>query len=139
MTDSKGATPSSEAPTPSKKRKVGFALNPQNINRGGRKKGSKNRKTMLQAQLKVTDVAECAAATLEALMKNDKDFLGTKEDVPTSVRYNSAKELLSRAGDYDKEDKKDKAKQSPSAKVHSGGSKAAPTPASGPQVFSSAK
>jgi hypothetical protein len=121
--------------------KGGFGDNPQNINRSGRKKGTKNKSTLVQAQLMVKDLSECAAATLEALMKSDKDFLGIKDDVPIKMRYDAAKELLTKATEFEKETKKEleKSKTITGSKVTTTAGKPMAAPVDGPRVFSSAK
>lgn len=79
------------------KGKQGFASNPHLINRGGRPKGSRNKSTLIKAQLKFDTASEEAAATLEAMMRNDKEYLGIKEDVPLSLRQSACKEILAKA------------------------------------------
>lgn len=79
------------------KGKQGFASNPHLINRGGRPRGSRNKSTLIKAQLKFDTASEEAAATLEAMMRNDKEYLGIKEDVPLSLRQSACKEILAKA------------------------------------------
>lgn len=79
------------------KKAKGFAANPQLINRGGRPKGSRNKKSIVKAQLQLDDMAVMATEVLQALMMNDKAALGIQEDVPVSIRLNAAKEALNKA------------------------------------------
>lgn len=83
----------------------GFASNPENINRAGRPKGSRNRSTLIKAQIKMDSATEYAAELLEAIMSNDKEFLGIKDDVPVGMRIAAAKEVLNKsiANEKDKE------------------------------------
>lgn len=83
----------------------GFASNPENINRAGRPKGSRNRSTLIKAQIKMDSATEYAAELLEAVMSNDKEFLGIKDDVPVGMRIAAAKEVLNKsiANEKDKE------------------------------------
>lgn len=75
----------------------GFAANPENINRGGRPKGSRNKSTLLRAQIQMDTDTEYAAEMLGAVMRNDKDFLGITVDVPTTLRIAAAKEVLNKS------------------------------------------
>ncbi len=81
----------------------GFAANPQNINRGGRPKGSRNKSTLLRAQIQMDSDTEFAAELYGALMRNDKDFLGIKDDVPISMRLAAAKEVMNKTIANEKE------------------------------------
>lgn len=74
----------------------GFASNPQGINRAGRPKGSRNKSTLLKAQLLMDSSTEYAAEFYDALMRNDTDFLGITTDVPLSIRLASAKEVMNK-------------------------------------------
>lgn len=88
-----------------KKPTRGFASNPHLINRGGRPKGSRNKSTLVRAQLQMDSDTEFAAELLGAIMRNDKEFLGIKDDVPIPVRITAAKEVLNKsiANEKDKE------------------------------------
>lgn len=77
--------------------KKGFASNPENINRGGRPKGSRNKSTLLRAQLQMDSDTEYAADLLGALMRNDKEFLGTSMDVPLSLRQKAALDIMNKS------------------------------------------
>ena len=81
------------------KPKRGFAAHPENINRGGRPKGSRNKSTLVKAQLELDDMSLMATELLKALMQNDKDTLGLNEseDVPLKLRMDAAKEALNKA------------------------------------------
>lgn len=79
------------------KKAKGFAANPHLINKGGRPKGSRNKKSIIKAQLQLDDMSVMATEVLQALMMNDKDILGITDDVPLSLRLNAAKEALNKA------------------------------------------
>ena len=83
----------------------GFALNPEGINQTGRPKGSRNKSTLLRAQLKMDSSTEYAAELLEALMTNNKEFLGVTDDVPLTIRRQSALDIMNKsiANEKDKE------------------------------------
>lgn len=88
-----------------KKSTRGFASHPHLINKGGRPKGSRNKSTLVKAQLQMDSDTEFAAELLGAIMRNDKEFLGIKDDVPIPVRITAAKEVLNKsiANEKDKE------------------------------------
>ena len=77
--------------------KKGFASNPAAINRAGRPKGSRNKSTLLRAQIQMDTDTEYAAEMLGAVMRNDKDFLGITQDVPMSLRIAAVKEVLNKS------------------------------------------
>ena len=88
-----------------KKSTRGFASHPHLINKGGRPKGSRNKSTLVKAQLQMDSDTEFAAELLGAIMRNDKEFLGIRDDVPIPVRITAAKEVLNKsiANEKDKE------------------------------------
>lgn len=90
-----------------KKGKQGFASNPQNINKKGRPEGSRNKTTLMKAQLAIDDAAEAAIETLIALMSNDKALLGIDGDVPLTLRMNASKLLFDKSIANEKEKEKD--------------------------------
>lgn len=63
----------------------------------GRKPGSRNKSKLMQAQNKLDDLAAVGIETLEALLKNDKDYLKTKEDVTNALRFQVAKIVIDKA------------------------------------------
>lgn len=77
--------------------KKGFASNPTAINRAGRPKGSRNKSTLLRAQIQMDTDTEYAAELLGAVMRNDKEFLGVTQDVPMSLRIAAVKEVLNKS------------------------------------------
>jgi len=79
------------------KGKQGFASNPNNINRGGRPKGSRNKSSLVKSQLRIDSITTEAVDLLHALMVNDKEALGITSDVPLSIRKDSAKEIINKA------------------------------------------
>ena len=99
----------------------------------GRPTGSRNKSTLMQAQILIDDLTLEAVQYLEALMKNDLQKLDSKDDVPYSIRFNSMKEILSKG--IANESKKDEVKQPNTASETEGGKKVH----TGPQVFSTAK
>ena len=52
-------------------KRKGFGSNPENINRGGRPKGSRNKSKLIKAQLAFDDYAELAAERLKQIMMNN--------------------------------------------------------------------
>lgn len=75
----------------------GFAAHPENINRGGRPKGSRNKASLkLARELMDTDSLE-AAQTLAAIMRNDKEFLGTSVDVKMETRAKVAADIINKS------------------------------------------
>jgi|TARA_R100001129_G_scaffold81160_1_gene55238 hypothetical protein len=92
----------------------GFAANPHLINRGGRPKGSRNKSSLMKAQLAMDSWAEMAVDGLIALAENDTKKLGTseKDNVPYSIRLAAMKELLAKsiANEKDKLGEKPKGK-----------------------------
>jgi len=88
----------------------GFGSNPQNINRGGRPRGSRNKSKLIKAQLAFDDYSELAAERLKQIMMNDTEALGVKE-VPVSMQVQAAKVILDKAiaNEKEKEDKSSKA------------------------------
>ena len=106
----------------------GFAAHPEHINRAGRPKGSRNKSTLIKAQLQLDSSTEKAAEFLTAVMENDTKTLGLKEDdnIPMKDRIAAAKEILNKAianekdklgdkGEDTKEKPKPKKKFSPKA------------------------
>lgn len=81
----------------------GFALNPKGINLGGRPKGSRNKSSMLKAQIQLDEAAEVAVSVLIALATNDKESLDIKADVPATTRLAAAKEILNKVIANEKE------------------------------------
>jgi hypothetical protein len=77
----------------------GFAANPQFINKGGRPKGSRNKSTLVRAQLQLDSSTEKAAEFLEAVMENNVVKLGMKKDevIPMSIRLQAADKILNKA------------------------------------------
>lgn len=75
----------------------GFKSHPENINKGGRPKGSRNKSSLMKAQLQLDSDSETAAEVLRAIMANDKDTLGLKDDIPVTLRMGAAKEILNKA------------------------------------------
>ena len=75
----------------------GFASNPHLINKGGRPRGSRNKSSLLKAQLKLDSASERASEFYEALMENDKETLGITDDVPLTLRLAVAKEIMNKA------------------------------------------
>ena len=75
----------------------GFALNPLGRNVTGRPKGSRNKATLLKAQLKMDSATEQAAEFYEAMMNNDTEALGISDDVPLTLRLAAAKEIMNKA------------------------------------------
>jgi hypothetical protein len=106
-------------------KRKGFASHPENINLGGRPKGSRNKSKLVKAQLAFDDYSELAAERLKMIMMNDTEALGVKE-VPISMQVQAAKVILDKAIANEKE-KGSKAKAS--------NSEDAP---SKPQVYSTA-
>lgn len=88
------------------KKKTGFALNKDGINRTGRPKGSRNKSSMMRAQYELDNAAEIAVQTLLALATNDKESLGVTDNVPPTTRLAAAKEILNKviANEKDKID-----------------------------------
>lgn len=76
--------------------------------KAGRPSGSRNKSTLMKAQVRIDDLTLEAVNHLEALMKNDKDTLNSKDDVPYSIRFNATKEILAKgiANESKKEDDK---------------------------------
>lgn len=98
----------------------------------GRPKGSRNKSSLMKAQVMIDDLTIDAVLHAEALMKNDKDFLNSKDDVPYTVRFNAMKEILAKSIAAEKEKEPSKTgSETPSAgageNVHTG-----------PKVFSTA-
>lgn len=95
------------------KKLKGFALNPEGINLAGRPKGSRNKTTLLKAQLQLDDSTEAAAEFLDALLRNDKELLGIKDDVPLVLRHKAAVDILNKAiaNEKDKEPVGEKLKE----------------------------
>lgn len=89
-----------------KKGKQGFASNPQNINKKGRPKGSRNQSSLAKAQLMIDDIAGAATSTLIAMLQNDKATLQIDSDVPLSIRRDVAKLLLDKSIANEKEKEK---------------------------------
>lgn len=99
--------------------------------RAGRPTGSRNKSTLMKAQIKIDDLTLEAVEYLEAMMKNDKSKLDCTEDVPYTIRFNATKEILAKgiANEKDKDvpnktPVKDDVKESTST---------------GPRVYASAK
>jgi hypothetical protein len=98
----------------------------------GRPTGSRNKSTLMRAQVRIDDLTFEAVQYLEALMKNDLQKLDSKDDVPYSIRFSATKEILAKgiANEASK-----KAVDIPEAQETEGGKKVH----TGPQVFSTAK
>ena len=100
----------------------GFAAHPENINRDGRPKGSRNKSSLLQAQLQLDGATEQAAEFLQAVMTNDTEAVGLKEgeQIPIALRISAAKEILNKAianeKDKDPVEEKTKANEKPKPK-----------------------
>lgn len=88
----------------------------------GRQHGSRNKTNLVKAQLLIDDLTLETVQYLEALMKNDKEFLDSSDDVPYTVRFNSIKELLGKgiANEKEKDAPKEDATTSPTEKQHVG-------------------
>lgn len=76
--------------------------------KAGRPSGSRNKSTLMKAQVRIDDLTLEAVNYLEALMKNDKNTLNSQDDVPYSIRFNATKEILAKgiANESKKEDDK---------------------------------
>ncbi len=98
----------------------------------GRPKGSRNKSSLLEAQLFLDKLTPKVAKTWEALLDNDKEFLNCKDDVPYSIRFSAGKEIMSKS--LANESSKEPVKQPETAETEDG--KVVHT---GPQVFSTAK
>lgn len=83
-------------------KRKGFGSNPENINRGGRPKGSRNKSKLIKAQLAFDDYAELAAERLKLIMMGDSEALGVKE-VPITMQVQAAKVILDKAIANEKE------------------------------------
>ena len=94
----------------------------------GRPVGSRNKTKLTQAQTKLDDLALLSIDTAEALLKNDKEFLDTKEDVTNSLRFQVIKFLVDKAVANEKDKLEDTAPAVPAANSNTG-----------PKVFASAK
>ena len=99
---------SEEEKSEAQKRK-GFGSNPENINRRGRPKGSRNKSKLIRAQLAFDDYSELAVERLKQIMMNDTDALGVKE-VPVSMQVQAAKVILDKAIANEKEKDANKSK-----------------------------
>ena len=64
--------------------------------KAGRPAGSRNKSTLLKAQIRIDDLTLEAVDYLEALMRNDLQKLDSKDDVPYSIRFNATKEILAK-------------------------------------------
>lgn len=85
-----------DVPNPNFKKR-GFAAHPENINRGGRPKGSRNKASLkLARELMDTDSLE-AAQTLAAIMRGDKEFLGTQQEVKLELRAKVAADIINKS------------------------------------------
>ena len=98
----------------------------------GRPPGSRNKSTLIQAQIQIDDLSLTAVQYLNALMTNDKTLLECEDDVPYSIRFNATKEILAKGIANEKDKDVPKATQGTQTdetgkKVHTG-----------PQVFSTA-
>lgn len=87
-----------------KKGKQGFASNPQNINKGGRPKGSKTRNTLDEAVTRFEANQLDAAQVIIAIMQGNKDYLGV-EEVKVSERLNAAKYVIKAPTEIAKDNK----------------------------------
>lgn len=94
-------TLSGDKKTTAQKRK-GFGSNPENINREGRPKGSRNKSKLIKAQLAFDSYSELAVDRLKQIMMNDAKGLGVKE-VPISMQVQAAKVILDKAIANEKE------------------------------------
>lgn len=83
----------------------GFASNPHLINRKGRPKGSRNKASMKKARDMMDANAAEVVEYMTAILKNDKDFLDTKVDVPMAVRLKAAESLLNKSIANEKDNK----------------------------------
>lgn len=104
------------------KAKRGFAANPHLINKSGRPKGSRNKSSLLKAQLNIDDLSVAASELLEAMIHNDKATLGITDDVPIKMRMDAANSVLNKAIANEKDKvaaeakaSKEKAEDSPKA------------------------
>ena len=77
-------------------KRKGFGSNPENINRSGRPKGSRNKSNLIKAQLAFDDYASLAAERLKQIMMNDTESLGVTH-VPVSMQVQAAKVILDKA------------------------------------------
>lgn len=86
------------------RKRKGFGSNPENINRGGRPKGSRNKSKLIVAQLGIDDLAVVAVERLGMLMMGDSAGLGIKDEIPPKLQFDAMKELLGKAiaGEKDK-------------------------------------
>jgi hypothetical protein len=101
--------------------------------KAGRPHGSRNKSTLMKAQVLIDDLTLEAVAYLEALMKNDLTKLDSKDDVPYSIRFNATKEILAKG--IANESKKDEVKQPVETTTTTEDGKKVHT---GPQVFATA-
>ena len=90
---------------PNNNHKKGFGSNPQNINRAGRPKGSRNKASMKQARDFVDANALECAQYLTAIMRNDKEFLDIKSDVDIKTRKAAALDLFNKSIANEKDNK----------------------------------
>ena len=104
-----------------------------NKKKAGRPVGSRNKSTLIKAQVLIDDLSYESVQYLEALMKNDTEFLNCKTDVNYTIRFNATKELLSKGIANEKEKN---AMNTPPAVQPTDGSEEGHI---GPQVFSTAK
>jgi hypothetical protein len=101
--------------------------------KAGRPSGSRNKSTLMKAQVKIDDLTLEAVDYLEALMKNDKAKLACDDNVPYSIRFNATKEILAKGIANEKE--KETPKPTSATETTENGEKIH----TGPQVFATAK
>lgn len=99
----------------------------------GRPAGSRNKSTLMKAQVMIDDLTLVAVEHLEALMKNDKKALKCKADVPYSIRFSATKEILGK-GIANEKEKETVKHPSTETQITESGKKVH----IGPQVFSTA-
>jgi hypothetical protein len=95
-------TPVEETSQEDPQKRKGFGSNPENINRKGRPKGSRNKSKLIQAQLAFDDYSTLAVERLKQIMMNDTAALGVKE-VPVSMQVQAAKVIIDKAIANEKE------------------------------------
>lgn len=100
--------------------------------KAGRPVGSRSKSTLMKAQVLIDDLTLEAVEYLRALMKNDLTKLGSKIEVPYSIRFNATKEILAKGIANEKE--KETPKTSADTVVDAEGNKTHV----GPRVFNTA-
>jgi hypothetical protein len=99
----------------------------------GRPKDSRNKSTLMKAQILIDGLTLDAVGYLEAMMRNDKDKLDCKDDVPYSIRFNATKEILAKGIANEKE------KSVPTTSTSTSETEDGKKVHTGPQVFATAK